>query len=466
MSKYNDIKIPDSIDEATKSAIKRGTNYKKKRKYKKIMIASISTIMIGTGIVGVGIMNPSIADSIPMIKKIIDYFNDNNESLYKSDKEQFEKLGVDVNLKTKDKGIEFTLDSSSIDDNYLTIFYTIKSDKNIKEMKDANKNAYFGKPFIDAYIDGKNIRHSGTFESEGKFSSDNELKGMDKIDVSYIKIDDNMNVKFETDKIFGINGNWSISTKIDKSKAAKDTYRYELDKDFVLNKTDNIGGKEKKVKNHVNIERVIISPLANKIVINEKIEGATAEWDPSTMSSSLALFDQDGKSLDVIGDGGSGSSPVTGVATNSIEFLKGTKNTKSLTLVPFGYDESIQDVQLEPKSIENLPIEFETSKYGKVILEDIKITDKEIRYTYYKDGVVPNAGHFSFFDKDKKEIIINGGNTRTAIDRKTGRYTAIWEFENYNTDTSKFKDIKSVSAGTDNSIKLLYDQQMKINLVK
>ncbi len=466
MSKYNDIKIPDSIDEVTKNAIKRGTNYKKRRKYKKIMIASISTIMIGTGIVGVGIMNPSIADSIPMIKKIIDYFNDNNESLYKSDKEQFEKLGVDVNLKTKDKGIEFTLDSSSIDDNYLTIFYTIKSDKNIKEMKDANKGAYFGKPFIDAYIDGKNIRHSGTFESEGKFSSDNELKGMDKIDVSYIKIDDNMNVKFETDEIFGINGNWSISTKIDKSKAVKDTYRYELDKDFVLNKTDNIGGKEKKVKNYVNIERVIISPLANKIVINEKIEGATADWDPPTMSSSLALFDQDGKSLDIISEGGSGSSPVTGIATNSIEFLKGTKNTKSLTLVPFGYDESIQPIQLEPKSIENLPIEFETSKYGKVILEDIKITDKEIRYTYYKDGVVPNDGHFSFFDKDKKEIIINGGSTRTAIDRKTGRYTAIWEFENYSTDTSKFKDIKSVSVGTDNSIKLLYDQQMKINLVK
>lgn len=467
MSKFDDIKIPDSIDDITKKAMDRGHNYKKKQKYKKIIVASIASVSIGVGIIGVGIMNPSIADSIPMIKKIIEYFNENNNSLYKSDKDEFGKLGVELNLMSKDNGIEFKLDSASVDDNYLTIFYTIKTDKSIKEMDGVNKDADFANPFINAYIDNKSIINDGIIESEATFSSDNELKGMHKIDVSYIKIDDNIKVKFTTNEIFNKEGNWSITAKLDKSKATKDTYRYELDKDFVLNKKYNIEGNDKQIKDNVNIERVIISPLANKILINEKVEGADANCDP-TMMSNFALFDQDGKSLDVIDKGGSGTDAQTGIATNSIEFLKADKNTTSLTLVPFKYEEKEEYNLLEPQNIHELPVKFKANNYGNVILEDVKITEKEIKYRYYKDGVVPGSIHFSFFDKDKKEIIINGGVTRTAIDRKTGRYTAIWKFKGYEneTDISKFKDIKYVSVYEDDNLKLLYDQQMKIDLVK
>lgn len=466
MSKFDDIKIPDSIDDITKKAIDRGHNYNKKQKYKKIIVASIAAVSIGVGIVGVGIMNPSIADSIPMIKKIIEYFNENNNSLYKFDEDEFRKLGVELNLTSKDNGIEFTLDSASVDDNYLTIFYTIKTDKSIKEMDGVNKDAYFANPFINAYIDNKSIINAGIIESEATFSSDNELKGMNKIDVSYIKIDDNINVKFTTDEIFNKEGNWSITAKIDKSKATKDTYRYELDKDFVLNKTYDIDGKIKRIKNNVNIERVIISPLANKIFINEKIEGADADWDPIMMSN-FALFDQDGKSLDVIDKGGSGTNSRTGIATNSIEFLKADKNTKSLTIVPFGYNEGAKESILDPQSIDNLPIKFKTSEYGNIVLEDIQITDKEIKCTYSKEGIYPFAhAEFSLFDENKNEISIGGGILKTAVDRKTGKYVETINFEGYNVDTSLLKKVKNISLYTTNSTKLLYDQQMKIDLVK
>lgn len=466
MSKFDDIKIPNSIDDITKKAMDRGHNYKKKQKYKKIIVASIASVSIGVGIIGVGIMNPSIADSIPVIRHIVDYFSANKESMYKSDEEEFEKLKVDLNLSTKKKGIEFKLDSASIDDNYLTIFYTIKTEKNIKEIEGANEDAYFANPFISAYINGKDIIHSGPIESEATFSSYNELKGMNKIDVSYIKIDDNMNVKFKIDEIFGIKGNWSVNTKIDKSKAQNDTYRYELDKDFVLNKKYKIDGKNKQIKNNVNIERVIISPLANKIVINEKVKGADSEWDPIMMSS-FALFDQEGKSLDVIDKGGSGTDLQTGIATNSIEFLKADKNTKSLTLVPFDYNEHITESILDPQSIDNLPIKFKTSEYGNVVLEDIQITDKEIKYTYSKEGVSPfTQGGFLLFDENKNEILIDGGFSKIAIDRKTGKYTETINFEGYNVDKSLLKKVKNISTYTNNSTKLMYDQQMKIDLVK
>lgn len=468
MSKFDDIKIPNNIDEVTKKAIKRGRDYKKRRKYTKIMIASIASIMIGLGGIGVGIMNPSIADSIPIVKKIIEYFS-TGESLYQSDKKEFEKLGVDLNLTTKDQGIEFILDSASLDDNYLTIFYTIKSEKNIKEIDGIHEDPDFANPYIGGYIDGKDIIHLGQIESEAKFSSNNELKGMQKIDVSYIKIDNNIQVEFKIDEIFGIKGNWSVTAKIDKSKATKDTYRYEIDEDFLFERVVKLQEKSINAKNNINIERVIISPLANKIVINDKAENTNIYLN-TAIGSDFALFDQNGKSLDVIDKGRSGPNPKTGISTNSTEFLKADKDTKSLTLVPLGFDESIKNHELEPQSIDELPIVFKTSMYGNVVLEDVQIADKEIRYTYYKDGVVPFTPHISFFDENKNEIIINGGLTKTAIDRKTGKYTAIWSFEDSEgskrADISKLKDIRYISSTADNTIKLLYNQSMKIDLIK
>lgn len=136
-----------------------------------------------------------------------------------------------------------------------------------------------------------------------------------------------------------------------------------------------------------------------------------------------------------------------------------------MTLVPISYDENIKDKMLKPQSIDNLPIVFETSKYGKVVIEDIQITDKEIRYTYYKDGVVRGYPHLYFFDENDKEIQFDI-HLKESLDRHTGRYTTIFDIGNSKKNTSKIKDIKKVSTYTDNSMNLLYNQQMKFNLVK
>ena len=111
MSKFDNINIPDNLDEVTKKAINRGKNHKRKIRYRKIAVASLVVISIGI----VGIMNTSLADSIPIISKISQYFNDNIKSLYQSDKEDFEETGTDFDLTAEDKGIELTLDSVSID---------------------------------------------------------------------------------------------------------------------------------------------------------------------------------------------------------------------------------------------------------------------------------------------------------------------------------------------------------------
>ena len=446
MSKFDDIKIPDNIDEVTKNAIRRGKT--KKYQYKKVTkvaasIAVISTLTITTTFA---------------VEYIIDYFNHNKQSLYLSDKNDFEKTSNNINLAVKDKGIEFTIDNISIDDNYITVFHTSKIDKNINKI---DKDAYLDNPIISTYMDGERIEESsGIIEHEATYISENELKGMQKIDVSSVNIDNNDEIVFRVNNIFCIEGNWEISLKVDKLKSVNNNYN--VNKDYTINQTYDYNNEKIDIKHNINVEKVLISPLANTIRINEKPTKVFKDWTPM-LGNSFALFDDKNNSLDVLDKGGSGVNTKTGIASNSYEFLKADKDTKSLTLVPISFDNSIENKELEPQSIGNLPIVFETSEYGKVVIEDIKITDTEIKYTYYKDGVVPGYLTLWFYDEEGDEIDISSS-VKESLDRHTGRYTTILKLEGYENDISKIRKIKKVSTFSHSDMKLLYDQQIKIDL--
>ena len=446
MSKFDDIKMPDNIDEVTKNAIRRGKT--KKYQYKKVTkvaasIAVISTLTITTTFA---------------VEYIIDYFNHNKQSLYLSDKNDFEKTSNNINLTVKDKGIEFTIDNISIDDNYITVFHTSKIDKNINKI---DKDAYLDNPIISTYMDGERIEESsGIIEHEATYISENELKGMQKIDVSSVNIDNNDEIVFRVNNIFCIEGNWEISLKVDKLKSVNNNYN--VNKDYTINQTYDYNNEKIDIKHNINVEKVLISPLANTIRINEKPTKVFKDWTPM-LGNSFALFDDKNNSLDVLDKGGSGVNTKTGIASNSYEFLKADKDTKLLTLVPISFAHSVENKELEPQSIGNLPIVFETSEYGKVVIEDIKITDTEIKYTYYKDGVVPGYLTLWFYDEEGDEIDISSS-VKESLDRHTGRYTTILKLEGYENDISKIRKIKKVSTFSHSDMKLLYDQQIKIDL--
>ena len=446
MSQFDDIKMPDNIDEVTKNAIRRGKT--KKYQYKKVTkvaasIAVISTLTITTTFA---------------VEYIIDYFNQNKQSLYLSDKNDFEKTSNNINLTVKDKGIEFTIDNISIDDNYITVFHTSKIDKNINKI---DKDAYLDNPIISTYMDGERIEESsGIIEHEATYISENELKGMQKIDVSSVNIDNNDEIVFRVNNIFCIEGNWEISLKVDKLKSVNNNYN--VNKDYTINQTYDYNNEKIDIKHNINVEKVLISPLANTIRINEKPTKVFKDWTPM-LGNSFALFDDKNNSLDVLDKGGSGVNTKTGIASNSYEFLKADKDTKLLTLVPISFAHSVENKELEPQSIGNLPIVFETSEYGKVVIEDIKITDTEIKYTYYKDGVVPGYLTLWFYDEEGDEIDISSS-VKESLDRHTGRYTTILKLEGYENDISKIRKIKKVSTFSHSDMKLLYDQQIKIDL--
>ena len=110
--------------------------------------------------------------------------------------------------------------------------------------------------------------------------------------------------------------------------------------------SQNYNNEKIDIKHNINVEKVLISPLANTIRINEKPTKVFKDWTPM-LGNSFALFDDKNNSLDVLDKGGSGVNTKTGIASNSYEFLKADKDTKLLTLVPISFAHSVENKELE-----------------------------------------------------------------------------------------------------------------------
>ncbi|MGL6105088.1 MAG: hypothetical protein ACRC03_03075 [Romboutsia sp.] len=70
-----------------------------------------------------------------------------------------------------------------------------------------------------------------------------------------------------------------------------------------------------------------------------------------------------------------------------------------------------------------------------------------------------------YIPEDGKEISVSS-NVKESLDRRTGRYTTILNLEGHKNDISKIRKIKQISILSKGDMKLLYDQQIKIDLVK
>lgn len=449
MSKYDEIKMPDNIDAITKNAISKGRKQKNIRKYKNVMVASIATLVVVGGVMGV--INPSLADSIPIVRNIVKYFDNNKDSRFKGDKRELEKTSNSLNLSVKDKGIEFKVNSISYDESCMTVFYTIKTDKNIKENYKVNENPLFDHPSIDLYINGKRVNSYSNPESESKYIGSNKLEGIYRFDMSGINIKANDKVELKIDNIFNTDGTWNIATNLDKSKTNVDSHIYKVNKKFTIGKTN------------YDIKEVIISPLGNKMLLQ------TSELNDSNEGSKLlagfALMDDKGKILNIIDNGSYGPDEKTGIATNSFEFIGADSSTKYLQAIPRKYIRFADDKMSEPQSINSLPLTFKTSEVGKIKIDSFKVTGDKIEFTYYKEGLVDHEIYLEYFDKDGNEVDF-GGLQDTYVDRKTGKYTETVNLNGYKHNEEKIKSISKISVSYLNDEKLLKDKAIKIELNK
>lgn len=449
MSKYDEIKMPDNIDDITKNAISKGRKQKNIRKYKNVMVASIATLVVGGGVMGV--INPSLADSIPIVKNIVKYFDNNKDSRFKGDKRELEKTSNSLNLSVKDKGIEFKVNSISYDESCMTVFYTIKTDKNIKENYKVNENPLFAHPSIDLYINGKRVDSYSNPESESKYIGSNKLEGIYRFDMSGINIKANDKVELKIDNIFNTDGTWNIATILDKSKTNVDSHTYKVNKKFTIGKTN------------YDIKEVIISPLGNKMLLQtSELKDSNEEKEFLTR---FVLVDDKGKILNQIDNGSYGPDEKTGIATNSFEFIGADSSTKYLQAIPRKYIRFADDKMSEPQSINSLPLTFKTSEVGKIKIDSFKVTGDKIEFTYYKEGLVDHEIYLEYFDKDGNEVDF-GGLQDTYVDRKTGKYTETVNLNGYKHNEEKIKSISKISVSYLNDEKLLKDKAIKIELNK
>ena len=394
---------------------------------------------------------------------IIDYFNLNKESMYIHEEKNIITYGKQVNSSSSDKGIELIIDNVAADDSFINITYTIKSDKKLTDIDKAYSDPFVARPFLFLFIEKEQIIPDGNIEAEATIASDNELKGILRYSLSKYDIKDNTKLELRTDEIFNTQGNWSIKFSMDKKSTENKTNKYIINKGKTIVKTYDYNNKDIDVRFNLNIENVVLSPLGDQITITEKVDTMYNDWYPS-IGNSFALFDENNKSLDIIDKGFTGSTIANDVTTQPFEFIKADRDIKSMTLVPFEFDESIKNKMLEPQSIDNLPITFETSKYGKVIIEDINIKEDEISYTYYKDGVVPWTTDLKFFDENGENLWI-GGLREVSVDRDNGKYTGYYKLSSKK-DKEKVSKIKTVSMYSNDNLKLLYNQQIKFDLNK
>ncbi|CEN23236.1 hypothetical protein DUF4179 [[Clostridium] sordellii] len=449
MSKYNEIKMPDNIDDITKNAISKGRKQKNIRKYRNVLVASIATLVVGGGVMGV--INPSLADSIPIVKNIVKYFDNNTDSRFKGDKRELEKTSNSLNLSVKDKGIEFKVNSISYDESCMTVFYTIQTDKNIKENYKVNENPLFSHPSIDLYINGKRVNSYSNPESESKYVGSDKLEGIYRFDMSGINIKANDNVELKIDNIFNTDGTWNIVTILDKSKTNVDSHTYKVNKKFTIGKTN------------YDIKEVIISPLGNKMLLQtSELKDSNEEKEFLTR---FVLVDDKGKILNQIDNGSYGPDKKTGIATNSFEFIGADSNTKYLQVIPQKYIRFAEYKISEPKSINSLPLIFKTSEVGKIKIDSFKATGDKVEFTYYKEGLVDNEICLKYFDKDGNKLDFSGLKD-TYVDKKTGKYTQTINLNRYKHDEKKIKSISKISVSYLNDEKLLKDKAIKIELNK
>lgn len=223
--KYNDINIPKNLDNAIQKGVLKAKNNTKK----KILIAAVACFICLAGFAGV--MNPAIAENIPIASNIFEYLKSraDSKSMY-SNGNQF-KYSQDVNEAVKDNGVEITINEVYCDGINAFLSYTLKSDKEIERETYNNMMFLESEVFIDGVHEKARLQNGDTsgylcddnhtyvgmmrlvLEDEAieKINSDGYLFA--KIHLSKFFIDDGKkDINFFTTK----HGNWNFEVKLSK----------------------------------------------------------------------------------------------------------------------------------------------------------------------------------------------------------------------------------------------------------
>lgn len=344
------------------------------------------------------------------ISSIIAYFQ-NDRATEMTSMEELAKYNEEIGKSFTKDGYTITLDNVAADDNFVHVFYTIKSDSVPFYEGDTPKASMYSDAMrgpqmnveiaINGEIAGWNANHNTV---DGYFVDNYTYKSAAKYNVAGMDIPDIFKVELFGEvvqpdgelsetylKLFKMDGYaemteedkaslWYVAADVDKAKVKVDT----VSKDINAKLTWMEGGT---------LEKAVFSPFGNQLVISTSL----SDYDDYYRADQFALFDENGNSLDVINTDLRGS--VDGSSRNSLEFLKANKDTAKLKLVPIKFNEH-GDANVPELPVGTYPLTYKVNNYGSVVVTDIRISDGQVEIDYYKDGFVMYDPGFVLMDAD------------------------------------------------------------------
>lgn len=221
MSKFDDIKIPENIDEITKIAMQRGKN--KKNKYKKLnKVASILVI----GGIGTIVGFPIVVKALPHIESAITNFVEN--ALPQAHIDKLKDENNSNNIVVEDKNAIIRLESSALDSQTFIASMTIESEFLKQYDENDLKYSLYTDTTVsigdkDNFVGGgpdviKKIDDNKASLIVSAYVGDTEINNNTKVNININKLQINSN-EWKSDYKKELKGNWSFSIDVEKEES-------------------------------------------------------------------------------------------------------------------------------------------------------------------------------------------------------------------------------------------------------
>lgn len=456
--KINPVDIKRRVNKTLNADLQERKLYMKYKLFKTALTAALITAITAASAFAVSPVGKEA------IGNIISYFqSDKAEEL--SNIEELAKYNEEIGKSCSKDGYTITLDNVAADDNFIHIFYTIKSDS-MPFYDSANSdtaicvNVLNSEFWTECVINNSLACSSNHNSLYGYFADPYTYKAAEKYNVAVSDIPDVFTVELYADKqrkdgspiidklydgnIKNITNEdrekiWYVSTEINKSIA----------KSKCVTKDINV---KLPWTNGAIAEKVVFSPFGNQLVMVSDAKEANpmlgyVEHDEFARLDQFALYDENGTCLDMLNTDLKWQED--GSSRNSLEFLKGDSGIKQLKFVPMEYIDVEDNVDVVSQKIEEFPLIYEESEYGKVVVTNIRFSDGEIDIDYYHDGFIPYNPGFVLTGAngedaepgDKFSCILY-----TDVHYETNSYTARYVYDKLDENGNHIPADESVSA--------------------
>ncbi|WP_238884155.1 DUF4179 domain-containing protein [Clostridium sp. YIM B02551] len=429
VEKYEAIDV--NISDRTKKRLvknfkKSEENFQFKREFKwgKIPVAAGLAIVIGSLVM---IENPTYAKSVPVVGTVLNYLEEKSTFI----NPEYTKFKENLNIESKDKGIDITLNSVVYDGNYLYLNYKLKSNKGfdtsnvidnatltingvqingnqkLLEKQSVNKDY---KIYDDELISTGEIPNKLGGALDGTSDDNNEYIGLTRWDLSNYQIDKKVNIEFNIDSIGKTQGNWNFKFSASKDQLMAKTKR--IDNSGTLKIQDNM---------NLNLDKIIISPFGTTIentMVTEK-----GKWTDKIMggkSTSLSydyvILTDKGEELfpemeRVLHEENSNGKDVCKRYTR---FTAPKETPSTITIIPVLKKQDIVNYNIDDYEwikIGDLKIgkEIPQGKDSSIVINSIHKSDKDTKINISFKGldVIHRNNIFLVKDKDRYGYLIN-----------------------------------------------------------